>query len=196
MTDSIKDKLYHIIFEAETPSGKFFDISLLVVILLSIICIVLESVDRIHLAYGDLLFQIEWVFTILFTIEYFIRIYVVRNKFKYIFSFMGIVDLLAIIPTYLIFIADLHDLISSISIEAYDCRSDAFDEILQSIRPHKGQLLTAENIREILDGSEIQECKNKHVQDPYSFRCIPQTKFQKLIHYQVRLYLQNLLQNY
>ena len=110
MTDSIKDKLYHIIFEAETPSGKFFDISLLVVILLSIICIILESVDRIHIAYGDLLFQIEWVFTILFTIEYFIRIYVVRNKFKYIFSFMGIVDLLAIIPTYLIFIADLHHL--------------------------------------------------------------------------------------
>ena len=68
----------------------------------------------------------------------------------------------------------LSDLISSISIESYNCRSDAFDEILQSIRPHKGQLLTAENIREILDGSEIQECKNKHVQDPYSFRCIPQ----------------------
>ena len=110
MTDSIKDKLYHIIFEAETPSGKFFDISLLVIILLSIICIILESVDRIHLAYGDLLFRIEWVFTMLFTIEYFLRIYVVRKKFKYIFSFMGIVDLLAIIPTYLIFIADLHHL--------------------------------------------------------------------------------------
>ena len=68
----------------------------------------------------------------------------------------------------------LSDLISSISFEAFDGRSDAFDEVLHAIRPHKGQVATALNLREFLDGSDIQKRKKEHVQDPYSFRCIPQ----------------------
>jgi len=111
MTDnSIKNKLYHIIFEAETPSGKLFDIVLLITIFLSVICVILESVADIKIQYGDVLQNLEWFFTILFTIEYFMRIYIVKKPIKYIFSFMGLVDLLAIIPTYLMFIADLHHL--------------------------------------------------------------------------------------
>ena len=102
--NSIKNKLYYIIFEAETPSGKLFDIVLLITIFLSVICIILESVVEIKIQYGDVLEKLEWFFTILFTIEYFMRIYIVKKPIKYIFSFMGLVDLLAIIPTYLMFI--------------------------------------------------------------------------------------------
>ena len=63
------------------------------------------------------------------------------------------------------------DMIGAISLEAFDGRSECFDELIHLVRPHKGQLKTAENIRDFLDGSEIQEGKKEHVQDPYSFRC-------------------------
>jgi|TARA_B110001454_G_scaffold48307_1_gene47624 voltage-gated potassium channel len=101
---SFKQKVHEIIFEADTVTGKLFDVILLAAILLSIIGVMLESVDEIDKKYHELIMAFEWGFTILFTIEYFFRIYAVNRPFKYIFSFMGIVDLLAIIPTYLIFI--------------------------------------------------------------------------------------------
>ena len=66
------------------------------------------------------------------------------------------------------------DMIGAISLEAFDGRNECFDELIHLVRPHKGQLKTAENIRDFLDGSEIQEGKKEHVQDPYSFRCMPQ----------------------
>ena len=103
----LKNKLYQIIFEAETPNGKLFDVILLITIVLSVICVSLESVDSISLKYGVLLRSLEWIFTILFTIEYFLRIWIIKNPFKYIFSFWGIVDFLAILPTYLLFIFNL-----------------------------------------------------------------------------------------
>ena len=103
-TKSFKQKVHEIIFEADTVTGKLFDVILLAAILLSIIGVMLESVDEIDKKYHELIMAFEWGFTILFTIEYFFRIYAVNRPFKYIFSFMGIVDLLAIIPTYLIFI--------------------------------------------------------------------------------------------
>ena len=103
-TNSVRQKIHEIIFEADTTNGKLFDVILLVAILLSIIGVMLESVDEIDKKYHELIIAFEWGFTILFTIEYFFRIYAVNRPFKYIFSFMGIVDLLAIIPTYLIFI--------------------------------------------------------------------------------------------
>ena len=103
----LKDKLYQIIFEAETPNGKLFDVVLLITIILSVICVSLESVDSISVKYGVLLRSLEWIFTILFTIEYFLRIWIIKNPFKYIFSFWGIVDFLAILPTYLLFIFNL-----------------------------------------------------------------------------------------
>jgi len=66
------------------------------------------------------------------------------------------------------------DMIGAISLEAFDGRSECFDELLHIVRPHRGQLKSAENIRNFLDGSEIQKAEKEHVQDPYSFRCIPQ----------------------
>ena len=103
-TNSVRQKIHEIIFEADTVNGKLFDVILLAAILLSIIGVMLESVEEIDKKYHELIIAFEWGFTILFTIEYFFRIYAVNRPFKYIFSFMGIVDLLAIIPTYLIFI--------------------------------------------------------------------------------------------
>lgn len=96
-----KAKLREIIEGTHTPIGKFFDIALLIVILYSVIIVMLESVPRIDTEYHDFLNISEWVVTILFTIEYIIRIIIARNARKYVFSFFGIIDLLSTIPKYL-----------------------------------------------------------------------------------------------
>ena len=100
-------RLYEIIFEANTFEGRFFDVALLVAIIFSVIIIMLESVKSIEAEYGTLLKSIEWVMTILFSIEYLLRIYCVGKPMRYIFSFFGIVDLLAIFPTYLTFFINI-----------------------------------------------------------------------------------------
>jgi voltage-gated potassium channel len=97
----LKKKVYNIIFEAETPSGKAFDIGLIICILLSIVVIMLESVDSIKLSIGELLLVFEWIFTVIFTMEYVLRVWTVKKKKQYIYSFYGIIDLLSILPTYL-----------------------------------------------------------------------------------------------
>lgn len=99
-----KNRLHEIIFEADTKEGKRFDVWLIVFILLSVIGVILSSVAPIEKQFGFVLNKLEWLFTFLFTIEYALRIYAVKKPWKYIFSFMGIVDFLAIIPTYLVFI--------------------------------------------------------------------------------------------
>lgn len=96
-----KEHLRKIIFEAETPSGKLFDIILIWLIIFSIIVVMLESVSTIRIQHGLILRNLEWILTILFTIEYFIRIICIPHPLKYIFSFFGLVDLLSILPTYL-----------------------------------------------------------------------------------------------
>ncbi len=96
-----RDKLREVIFEAETPAGKAFDIGLLLAIVLSIVAVLLESVAGIRAQYGAQLRAIEWFFTILFTIEYILRLICVGRPLHYAFSFFGMVDLLAIAPTYL-----------------------------------------------------------------------------------------------
>jgi len=98
---STKEKLYHIIFESDTPPGKAFDVALLVAIVLSIITVMLESVSSISQHYGSTIRTMEWLFTIIFTIEYLLRIYCAPKRKAYILSFYGIVDLISIIPTYL-----------------------------------------------------------------------------------------------
>jgi len=106
-----KERIHQIIFEADTPKGKAFDIGLLIAILLSVLVVMFESVESIRQEHETLLLFLEWSFTILFTIEYFLRIYSINKSTKYIFSTMGIIDLLAILPTYLIFIIpSLHTL--------------------------------------------------------------------------------------
>lgn len=94
-------KLHEIIFEADTPTGKWFDVVLIFSILLSVLAVMLDSVSGIRENYGSWFYTVEWFFTILFTIEYILRIVCVGRPIGYITSFYGIVDLLAIIPTYL-----------------------------------------------------------------------------------------------
>ncbi|HSH52631.1 MAG TPA: ion transporter, partial [Bacteroidales bacterium] len=96
----IKKNLYRIIFDTDTKPGKLFDVILLWAILLSVLTVILESITPVRVNYGDILFPAEWFFTILFTIEYFIRIWVSQKKMKYIYSTLGIIDFLSIIPTY------------------------------------------------------------------------------------------------
>ena len=96
-----KERIHEIIFEADTFWGKAFDVTLLAVIVLSVLAVMLESVMLINQRYGDILYIVEWFFTILFTVEYIARTIVIKKPWKYVFSFFGVVDLLAIIPTYL-----------------------------------------------------------------------------------------------
>ncbi len=93
--------LHEVIFEADTPLGKAFDVLLIISILASVAAVMLDSIDVFQFQYGSLLYKIEWFFTILFTGEYILRLLCVGRPLKYAFSFYGLVDLLAIIPTYL-----------------------------------------------------------------------------------------------
>ena len=102
-TRNWKSKLHEIIYEADTPTGKLFDILLLIAILASIILVMLESVGSIDTKYHTFLYVSEWVITILFSIEYITRVITVKKPSKYIFSFYGIIDFLSTIPMYLSF---------------------------------------------------------------------------------------------
>lgn len=97
----IKKRLYEIVFEADTQAGKLFDGLLLVVILFSVIVVILESNNSFSAKHHSLLRIIEWSITGIFTVEYFARIWLTQRPIKYIFSFYGFIDLLAILPTYL-----------------------------------------------------------------------------------------------
>lgn len=106
-----KEMLYEIIFEADTPAGKIFDLMLMLFIISSVLVVILESVSQIKIQYGQAIKIAEWFFTIAFTIEYIARIYLVSNKSRYIFSFFGIIDLLSILPTYIgVFFTGFHSL--------------------------------------------------------------------------------------
>jgi voltage-gated potassium channel len=94
-------KLHEVIFEADTPSGKAFDLALILAILASVIVVMLDSVQSVRARHGELLYYLEWFFTILFTIEYLLRLSCVGRPSLYAKSFFGVVDLLAILPTYI-----------------------------------------------------------------------------------------------
>lgn len=96
-----REKIFKIIFKVDTKPGKTFDILLLILIILSVIAVILDSVEVIRIKYGKTIFFAEWFFTILFTIEYVLRIISVKKIPKYIFSFYGIIDLLAVLPSYI-----------------------------------------------------------------------------------------------
>jgi voltage-gated potassium channel len=98
---SLRKSTYEIIFRADSPYGKFFDEILLAAILCSVVVVMLESVSSISRDYHDILYILEWTFTILFTVEYLLRLYSAPRRIRYARSFFGIIDLLAIIPTYL-----------------------------------------------------------------------------------------------
>ena len=96
---SIRGRLHEVIFESDTRSGRIFDLLLSVCIVASIVVAMLDSLVEVRVQYGRILEQLEWVFTILFTVEYLLRLVAVRHPTGYAWSFYGIVDLLAVIPT-------------------------------------------------------------------------------------------------
>ncbi|SFW45579.1 voltage-gated potassium channel [Sinomicrobium oceani] len=98
-----KQQTHIIIYGVNTPAGRLFDIIILVLIILSIFVVMFESVAEIDIKYHKLLMISEWVITILFTIEYILRIITIRKPWSYIRSFYGIIDLIAILPMYLSF---------------------------------------------------------------------------------------------
>jgi voltage-gated potassium channel len=99
--DSLRDKIYRVIFGTDTPAGQRFDIALIYLILLSVLAIILSSMEAVNSQYGIWLFRLEWLFTILFSVEYLMRIYCSPKPAHYVFSFYGLVDLLSVLPTYL-----------------------------------------------------------------------------------------------
>lgn len=111
-----RERLFEIIFESDTFYGKLFNICLLVLILISVALVMFESVESINSKYHRELVIWEWVITVLFTIEYILRIYAVRKPWRYFFSFYGVIDLLSILPTYLGLIYPSSKYLSSIRI--------------------------------------------------------------------------------
>lgn len=97
----MRNRIHVIIEGTDTRLGKLFDIVLLIAILTSVAVVMLDSVLYMRLQYGTLFFYAEWFFTILFTIEYLLRLFSAPNRFRYAFSFFGIVDLLSVLPSYL-----------------------------------------------------------------------------------------------
>lgn len=96
-----KARLFEIIYLADTPAGKAFDVALIALIVLSVFVVMLDSIASVRRDLAPVLHRLEWVFTIAFTIEYVLRVVCVRHPARYVRSFFGIVDLLAVIPTYL-----------------------------------------------------------------------------------------------
>ena len=101
MRGAWRSRLHEVIFEADTPAGKAFDVVLIASILVSVAAVILESVSTVRAGYGRLLYGIEWFFTVLFTFEYILRLLSVRRPARYATSFFGLVDLLAVAPTYI-----------------------------------------------------------------------------------------------
>ena len=105
-------RLYTVIFEADTRAGRLFDLTLIWLILASVAVVVLDSVEAVRVQYGDVFTALEWAFTLLFTAEYVARLVCVRQPMRYVRSFYGVIDLLAVLPTYLaVLVPGLHALI-------------------------------------------------------------------------------------
>ncbi len=145
---SLKQRLSRIIFETDTPLAKAFDIALMIIIFLSVLLVVIESIQPIKAQYGYEFYMIEWVITILFTIEYLLRLYLARHALNYALSFYGIIDLLAILPTYIeLFVSGPHFLMVIRTL-----RLLRLFRILKLTR----YIRAAENIKDALKASRIK----------------------------------------
>lgn len=101
LTDNWRFKLFKIIYHSDTKLGKWFDILLILFIIISVLTVVLDSVQDFHGKFGDVLYFLEWFFTIAFTFEFILRLISIQHPLRYTLSFFGIVDILSILPTYL-----------------------------------------------------------------------------------------------
>ena len=99
--DGLRRRLYVVIFESDTPAGKAFDVALIVAILASVFVVMADSIPDVHARHGEMLWLVEVAFTILFTVEYLLRLYVIDRPSRYARSFFGLVDLFSVLPTYL-----------------------------------------------------------------------------------------------
>ncbi|MGE8415517.1 MAG: ion transporter, partial [Pseudomonas sp.] len=97
-SDNWRQRLYVMIFQTDTVAGRRFDSTLLLIILASLVIVILDSIDQVHRDYANVLAYIEWGFTLIFAIEYGLRLYCSPKPLRYAFSFYGLVDLLAIVP--------------------------------------------------------------------------------------------------
>jgi voltage-gated potassium channel len=100
MAATWKEKMYTAFFEHDSPTGKAFDVFFLFAIVASIVVVMLDSVPAYHQRYQPLFHLLEWIFTVLFSVEYILRLMLSKKPLKFAFSFLGIVDLLAILPTW------------------------------------------------------------------------------------------------
>jgi voltage-gated potassium channel len=98
---SWQSRLHNTIYESNTVAGKVFDVALLILIISSIVVVTLDSIKSYHHQYGRIFYLLEWIFTGLFTLEYVLRLISIKKPLRYVFSFLGFIDLLAIIPSYL-----------------------------------------------------------------------------------------------
>ena len=111
-TEGWRLSLYTIIFEADTRLGRLFDLTLIWVILASVAVVLIDSMAGMHARYGTLLHWLEWGFTLVFTVEYVCRLICVRHPLRYARSFYGVIDLLAVLPTYIsVLLPGLHSLL-------------------------------------------------------------------------------------
>lgn len=111
LPNQVRQRLHTIIFESNTTGGKAFDIALLIAIVTSILIVMLDSIASLHLKYGGFFLMLEWFFTILFSIEYILRMLTLEKPMKYALSFLGLIDLLAILPSFLsLFVAGTQSL--------------------------------------------------------------------------------------
>lgn len=99
--ENVRSRLHQIIFKADTPAGRLFDLLVQIAILASVLVVMLDSVRYFNQHFGRLLYITEWFFTLLFTLEYLVRLYCFDRPMKYALSFFGIVDLLSVVPTYI-----------------------------------------------------------------------------------------------
>lgn len=99
--EGLRRKIYVIIFEHDTPGGRAFDVALIIAILLSVVAVMLDSIEEVSQRYGDVLLITEWTLTLLFTAEYLLRLYSAPSARRYARSFFGVIDLLSILPTFI-----------------------------------------------------------------------------------------------
>jgi voltage-gated potassium channel len=101
---TLRERIYNIVYHSDSWAGWLFDVILLTLIATSVIVVLIDSIPTYSNEYGDIFNALEWIFTVLFSIEYILRIYIHKKPLQYVFSFMGIIDLLAILPTLLSFV--------------------------------------------------------------------------------------------
>lgn len=100
MLEKLKGKLHQVIFGTDTPAGKAFDIALILLIAASVLVVILESIPKVKSDYLQYFDSVEWFFTVVFTLEYLLRVWISRKPLSYVFSFFGIIDLMTVLPTY------------------------------------------------------------------------------------------------